>query len=152
MTIGINYATHFMDLPEGRVDLQIWDYGGQLKYRPLLLKFLEGTSGVLLMFDLTRFSSFYELDEWHKLLESNLHEKTPILLVGCKLDLCEQDPSEEVVPEKEIYASMQKRKGLDFIKTSAKTGKNVQLCFEKLVNALLHKSDTKSDRSGSGLN
>jgi small GTP-binding protein len=141
MTIGMNYATHYMNTPEDRVELQLWDYGGQLKYRPLLTKFLEGTSGALLMFDLTRFASFNELDEWHNLLESKLQEKIPILLVGCKLDLCEQDPSEGVVPEKEIYAYMQRRKCLDFIKTSAKTGKNIQLCFEKIVNALLHKSD-----------
>ncbi len=127
-----------MDLPQGRVDLQIWDYGGQLVQRPLISKFLEGTTGALLMFDLTRSSSFQELEEWHSILNSKLNIHIPILLVGCKDDICEQNPAMLTVPDNQTQEYVQKTKCVGYMKTSAKTGKNVKFCFEVLVNALLH--------------
>ncbi len=137
MTIGMNYATHYLNVPQGRVDLQIWDYGGQLLHRPIISKFLEGTSGALLMFDLTRLSTFQELEEWHIALISNLTKIIPILLVGCKDDICEQTPASQSVPDSLTKEVVKKNNYIDFIKTSAKSGKNIACCFEKVVQTLL---------------
>ena len=136
MTIGINYAAHYLNLPQGRVDLQIWDYGGQLNYRPFIVQFLDGTSGALLMFDLTSYSSFLQIEDWWMTLEEGLKKKVPILLVGCKDDLCEQNPADQALSNENIQRYVEKHKFIGYIRTSAKSGKNVVACFQRLTEAL----------------
>jgi small GTP-binding protein len=137
MTMGVTIAAHYVDLPQGRVNLQIWDFGGQLAYRSLVIRSLQGVSGVILMFDLTRYSTFAELDEWRVTIGSALREPTPILLVGCKDDLCEQNPATQEITDEAIQQYIQKHKYADYIKTSAKTGKNVELCFQVMAGYLI---------------
>ncbi len=135
--MGVTIAAHYVDLPQGHVNLQIWDFGGQLAYRSLVARSLHGVSGVMLMFDLTRFSTFAELDEWRVTIDAILKEPNHILLVGCKDDLCEQNPSVQDVPDVTVQQYMLQHKYADYIKTSAKTGKNVDLCFQVMAGFLI---------------
>ncbi len=137
MTMGVTIAAHYVDLPEGRVNLQIWDFGGQLAYRTLVVRSLEGVSGVMLMFDLTRYSTFVELEEWRVTIGKYVKGTIPILLVGCKDDLCEEDPEAKAISDEEVQQYMQKHKFTDYIKTSAKTGKNIDLSFQLMGGYLI---------------
>ncbi len=137
MTMGVTIAAHYVDLPQGHVNLQIWDFGGQLAYRSLVARSLQGVTGVMLIFDLTRYSTFAELDEWRVTIDSILKEPTPIILVGCKDDLCEQNPEHQDITDGAVQQYVHKHKFADYIKTSAKTGKNVDLCFQVMAGFLI---------------
>ncbi len=45
------------------------------------------------MLDLTRLSTFQDLEEYHMALNNYLKKSVPILIVGCKDDTCEQTPA-----------------------------------------------------------
>ncbi len=137
MTMGFTIAAHYIDLPRGRVHLQIWDYGGQSSYRTLVAKCLDGVSGIMLLFDLTRFSSFTELEEWRQIVTTHVREPVPILLVGCKDDLCDQTLMGQAIAEDVIEEYLGQHEFLGYLRTSAKTGKNVALCFQTMAEHLL---------------
>ena len=33
MTIGVDFSVNYLDIPEGKVTLQIWDFGGEERFR-----------------------------------------------------------------------------------------------------------------------
>ncbi len=136
MTMGVTIAAHYVNLPQGHVHLQIWDFGGQLAYRTLVARSLEGVSGIMLLFDLTRYSTFAELDEWRVTI-GNVRGIIPILLVGCKDDLCEEDSTAKAISDEEVQKYVQKHKFTSYIRTSAKTGKNIDLSFQLMAGYLI---------------
>ncbi len=91
MTIGIDFALHKIVTPWGESSLQIWDFGGQERFRELLPHLSKGSDAALLLFDVTRRDSFEEIPEWVSGLREN-NENLPILLCGAKQDLIESDP------------------------------------------------------------
>ena len=44
-----------------KYDLQIWDTAGDERYKSIVLAYYQGTSGFILMFDLTKKESFTDL-------------------------------------------------------------------------------------------
>ena len=88
MTIGVDFAVHYLELNEdkGAATLQIWDFGGEERFRTMLPSFCQGASGALLFFDLARTHTFYELDEWINIIRRNTHD-IPIIMLGAKYDL-----------------------------------------------------------------
>jgi small GTP-binding protein len=112
--------------------LQIWDLGGQKAYRKLRKLYLEGSQGALVVFDLTSFSSFQNLDDWIQSLIEIRGKNVPMILIGNKLDLEEQ----RVISEEEAktYAT---KYGINIIYTSAATGEAVEQAFLELVISII---------------
>ncbi len=54
MTIGVEFFLKEMELDGNQCTLQLWDFGGQERFRFLLDSYVMGAKGALLMFDLTR--------------------------------------------------------------------------------------------------
>jgi len=136
MTVGLEFflIDHIVD--EENYVLQVWDLGGQERFQFLHDKFSSGSRGALLLFDLTSNRSFERIDGWINILEV-YNQKVPILLVGCKLDLID-----EIAVDDDRILGRRKRYGfIDFIKTSAKTGENVENIFDRLVSKILKIQD-----------
>jgi small GTP-binding protein len=111
--------------------LQLWDFGGQERFRFLLDGFVRGASGVFLMFDLTSMFSFLKLKNWVEVVRK-FEEDLPILLIGSKYDLkeiivIEDERAEELIEQYDF---------IDYIKTSSKTGYHVQEAFDKLMKTV----------------
>ena len=53
MTIGVEFFLKEMNVDGFDVILQLWDFGGQERFRFLLESYVTGARGALLMFDLT---------------------------------------------------------------------------------------------------
>ncbi len=71
---------------------QVWDTGGQQRYRPVLSTCYRNAHGVILVFDLTSEKSFANLPQWVKEVEeftpaSGAGAAVPRILVGNKCDL-----------------------------------------------------------------
>jgi small GTP-binding protein len=117
--------------------LSIWDLGGQERFDFLKSQYFRGTAAIALCFDLSQPESFQKLDFYLSETRHNTGAgNIPILLVGTKSDL-EWDLG-EIVSSEQINNWMRTNQITDFIKTSAKTGNNIDQLFEKLsVMALI---------------
>ena len=131
MTVGVDFFIKELNIDNAHCLLQLWDLGGQERFRYLLENFVMGARGALLLFDLTRMPLIKDILEWVNI--ARLHDiNLPILLVGTKLDL------EDLIAVDDDSALHLKNtfNMIDYIKTSAKTGYNVEKAFETLIKRL----------------
>jgi small GTP-binding protein len=132
-TLGVNILQKHLKIDGNSVSTNIWDLGGQDTFENLRKLYLEGSEGALVIFDLTNRTSFEKLGTWIQDFREHRGEK-PFCLIGNKADLKDQiDVTEE---EASLLA---KEHGVNFIITSAKTGKNVEKAFVNLCKKLLEK-------------
>jgi Ras-related protein Rab-11A len=68
----------------------VWDTAGQERFRAITHAYYKGATGALLVFDITRRSSYDNLPKWLKELKENSEENIVCILVGNKSDLSEQ--------------------------------------------------------------
>ena len=139
MTIGVDFAVHNVQLPGiGNITLQIWDFGGEQRFRSMLPGFCRGAAGALLIFSLVEPKSFLELEEWITIIRKNTNN-IPVILVGAKKDLLDPCLPREI-PLDDITTFKDKHAMKDYIEISSKTGENVQDTFKKLAFFMAKKS------------
>ncbi len=125
MTIGVNLMSIKVD---ENFSLQIWDLSGQEQYRFLIDVFFRGAKLAILVFDLSRPVTLYNLKKWAEVLKEGAGPKIPTIVVGNKKDLGKQVPDETI---KEVIDSL----GLPIIKymeTSALQHEGVIELFDYL--------------------
>ena len=129
MTIGVEFLSKQIQMNTINCQLILWDISGQDRFRFMIDKYMRGASGALLLFDTTNMTSFVNIGKWVNLVRK-YYQKLPIILIAAKCDL------EEFSIVGDIYAKKTKeRYGMvDFIKTSSKTGLNVESAFQTLAN------------------
>lgn len=132
MTIGVQFHLKELEIEGKRILLQIWDFGGQERFRFLLKNYAVGARGALLLFDLTRISSLQRIEQWINICRQDDIE-IPIIFLGTKLDLTE----EIVVNDEYALKFKEKYKFFEYLKISSKTGENVNLAFELLARELV---------------
>ncbi len=134
MTLGVEFFLKEIDLDGNKILLQVWDFGGQERFRFLLKNYVLGAKGALFLFDLTRPFSLNCVDEWVKLCRTE-NLDLPILLLGSKADLTELITiNEDFVLEVKEYYEM-----FDYLRISSKTGENTDLAFELLAKEIIRK-------------
>jgi len=133
-TIGTGFGAKMLDVNGQRIKLQIWDFGGEKQFRILLPNFARGAAGALLCFDLTRYSTFMQLEEWYDILRGSTDD-IPIILCGTKSDL----RSERVVSTDVALDYVQKRNLGGFMETSSKENVNVFEAFRDISDLMLKK-------------
>ncbi len=133
MTIGVGFFFHRIDLgDENKYNLQLWDFGGEEHFRALLNSYVAGASAALLMIDMTRINSLTKVDQWVNIIRKE-DENLPILLVGSKIDLADKIS----VKDEEALKLKEKYNFIDFIKTSSKTGQNINDAFIIILKSIL---------------
>ena len=60
-TIGVEFATKVVEIEGEPIKVQIWDTAGQERYRSMASAYYRGAVGALLVYDITRASSFENL-------------------------------------------------------------------------------------------
>ena len=132
LTIGVNFFLKRIQIRDFDIALQLWDFGGQERFRFLLKKYVEGAAGALLLYDLTNPATIESANEWVELVRRK-NSSLPVILVGTKYDLV--DP--EYIDDNASNLALAKFDLITSIKTSSKTGKNVEDVFNLLINNLL---------------
>ena len=134
MTIGVEFFLKELILDGKHCTLQLWDFGGQERFRFLLESYVLGAKGALLMFDLTRPITLENLEQWVNIVRKG-DPDLPILFLGTKLDL------EEEIQVSDNYAKefLEVFKLMDFLKISSKTGENVENAFDILTRKILER-------------
>jgi small GTP-binding protein len=134
MTLGVEFFMKELEIEGRRINLQIWDFGGQDHFRPLLKNYSLGARGALLLFDLTRPSSLEKIDQWVNICREE-NPDIPIIFLGTKLDL-----TESITVDDEFASKFpNKYDFFKYLKISSKTGENVNLAFELLAREMLKK-------------
>ncbi|MHA1385078.1 MAG: Rab family GTPase [Candidatus Helarchaeota archaeon] len=133
MTIGTDISAKLMQLDGQNIYMLIWDIGGQEKYKILRESYLKGAFGGIIVYDVTKKSSFDHVMDWYE--ESReICGDIPLILVGNKIDLADDRKILETDGQR-----LAKEINADFFETSAKTGEKIDLVFEKLVNKIIKK-------------
>ena len=139
MTIGVDFEVKSLEVDKQKVKLQIWDFGGEERFRFLLPTYVRGARGGLFLFDITNYSSIAHIDDWLSVIRKEIRAEDvfPIIVVGGKADLAE---NREVSAEDGIKIA--KSRNVDgFIETSSKSGENVEKTFEALTSLMLNNSN-----------
>ncbi|TFG04096.1 MAG: GTP-binding protein, partial [Promethearchaeota archaeon] len=139
LTIGVDFHVKLVEFQNKRIKLQIWDVGGEERFRFLLPSYCLGANAAFLLYDITRPKSLDNIREWVNILRQK-GGKIPIMLIGTKLELREE--KHRVSREYGIKVA-KKNKLNGFAEVSAKTGQNVNKVFEVLTELALDCTEGK---------
>jgi small GTP-binding protein len=139
LTIGVDFHVKTIKLKDKLVKLQLWDVGGEERFRFLLPTYCLGANAAFLLYDVTRSQTLDDISEWTNIV----HQKSgdiPVMLVGAKIDL-EVDQRE--VPREHGIDVAEKNSMASFSEISSKTGQNVNKTFEVLTELVLEKTQNR---------
>ncbi|MFX1573003.1 MAG: Rab family GTPase [Promethearchaeota archaeon] len=134
LTIGVDFYSKTIDFVGKKVKLQIWDFGGEERFRFLLSQYCKGANGAFFLYDITNQISLDHLPDWTQIVRENAGD-IPIMLIGSKSDL---DEFRAVTRQNGILAT-KKYNLASFIELSSKTGENVEKAFHEMTNFLFEK-------------
>lgn len=157
-TLGIDYFIKDVKCFNGKeYKIKIMDTAGQEQYHSMALHMLKLCKGILLVYSITDKKSFENLESnW--INEINVFidiNNIPIILIGNKKDLESEREIDEIIGRE--FANKFK---LKFFETSSKTGENVNLAFQELINDVIKvnvekidiKMNNKNDNNNKGNN
>lgn len=126
LTIGVEFAVKNLVLNNNTIKLQVWDTGGQPRFRYVRPLYYKGAMGCIVLFDLTNRESFDHVPKWLDEVSKEAG-KIPMLLVGNKSDLVSQR-----VISTEDAQNLAKQLDMEYIESSAKTGDGIGDVFAVL--------------------
>ncbi|KAI8583619.1 hypothetical protein K450DRAFT_222010 [Umbelopsis ramanniana AG] len=86
-TIGVEFATRSIQVDNKTIKAQIWDTAGQERYRAITSAYYRGAVGALLVYDISKHSTYESVSRWLKELRDHADSNIVIMLVGNKSDL-----------------------------------------------------------------
>ncbi|MFX1601075.1 MAG: Rab family GTPase [Promethearchaeota archaeon] len=129
-TIGSNFLIKDVDIDGKNVRLLLWDIGGQPQFHKLRTIYFKGSNAALGVFDLSSNQTLLKIPGWVSSIKKTVKKTIPMLLLGNKVDL-------EREVDREEAEDLAKRLNCEYMETSAKTGENVEVAFEKIAKACL---------------
>ncbi|KAI4206994.1 MAG: hypothetical protein LQ346_000826 [Caloplaca aetnensis] len=153
-----NKAPQHQDPPDNsegprrkRMKLSLWDTAGQETYRSITRSYFRGASGALLVYDITRRSTFEHATEWLNDLRQIAEEGIVVVLVGNKADLASattvtastndetkglEKENKRAVTKAEAEEWCQRNRVLKYVETSAKSGEGVEVAFLEVAERI----------------
>lgn len=130
-TIGVEFATRTIEVEGKKIKAQIWDTAGQERYRAITSAYYRGAVGALIVYDISKPSSYENCNHWLTELRENADDNVAVGLIGNKSDLDHL----RAVPTDEAKNFAQENQLL-FTETSALKSENVDLAFRELITAI----------------
>jgi len=134
-TIGVAFKKKKVDVG-GKIDIElnIWDFGGEEKYRTLFPSYCNGASAALILYDTTDKKSLEDVENWVNIFDANALENAIKVLIGTKIDLKDKREISKVEAKK---TSEKFNCFGEPIETSSKTGENVEQAFLNVCREIL---------------
>ncbi|KAG8518097.1 Ras-related protein Rab-7b, partial [Galemys pyrenaicus] len=149
-TLGASILSKIIVLDDTTLKLQIWDTGGQERFRSMVSTFYKGSDGCVLAFDVTDSESFEALDTWRGDVLAKaipMEPSYPMVVLGNKIDLADRqrgaeggDPGFTDLPRqvsREVAQGWCEEKDIPYFEVSAKNDINVVQAFEMLAGQAL---------------
>lgn len=152
MTLGADFSEKSLQLNilndkgetmrKAHLTLQIWDLAGQQGFESIRKRFMHGATIIIIVYDRTSKNSFEAMNGWlEEVLITNPDQEMPFLIVGNKSDLkqsitvSDEDVENYIKEVKIKYPNISKH--VYAINTSALSGENINLLFEKVTISFL---------------
>ena len=141
-TIAVEFCTKEIELYDGtKIKVQLCDTAGQERFKSLAMTYYRKAFGILLLFDVTKKSSFNACKNYLEEVRNNSDKKCVIYLVGNKIDL-----ENERQISKEEAENFAKNENIKYIETSAVKNMKVTEVFTSLLNNI-YQVKTEDDKS-----
>ena len=135
-TIAIEFATKIVQIKEGGyIKAQIWDTAGQEKYKAITSHHYRKAVGALIVYDVTKRSTFDNVIKWYSDLRNIAEKECIITLVGNKVDLLDRNNRRREVSYEE-GKKLAEMNNMRFFEASALTSVKVNDCFEDLLQEI----------------
>lgn len=147
-TIGVEFATRTLQVDGSMIKAQIWDTAGQERYRAITSAYYRGALGAVLVYDVTKPTSFENISRWLKELRNHADSNIVIMLVGNKTDLKHL----QAVASEDAQGFAEKE-GLSFVETSALEAINVEKAFQMILGEIyriISKKTLSTSETGPG--
>jgi Ras-related protein Rab-11A len=138
-TIGVEFATRTLHVESKIIKAQIWDTAGQERYRAITSAYYRGALGAVLVYDVTKPTTFENISRWLKELRDHADANIRIMLVGNKTDL--KHLRAVTTDDAQNYAEAE---GLSYIETSALEAMNVEEAFQLILGDIYHTISKKA--------
>ena len=138
--------------------LSLWDTAGQETYKSITRSYFRGASGALLVFDISRRSTFESATGWLNDLRQIAEQDIVVIMVGNKSDLADkstgaQGGNKRAVTKEEAEEWCRREGVMRYVETSAKSGEGVERAFLEVAERIYQnieagKYDLNDRRSG----
>lgn len=122
--------THKFKIKNKVLKACVWDTAGQEKYRAINKTFYRRALGGLLVVDLSSVPDEKDLEYWLNEFKSHAEQDAVVMMIGSKADLPSSADTTEIINKFSVNNC------LPFVTVSAKTGFNVAIVMEKIVNLI----------------
>ena len=129
-TVGVNIVKETIELKDinATISLMFWDVAGQPQFYMLHRPYFNGADGMILVFDITRSSTFSNINNWYNSAVKYGLSGIPRILIGNKIDL--KDERKIILPMAE---HLSEKLNAPYFETSALTGDTVKEVFQKIA-------------------
>ena len=140
-TIGVDFKRKNITVRgahnEISLELNIWDFGGEERYRTLFPAYANGASAAFVLFDTTNKDTLEDIDNWIDIIDENSYSNIVKQIIATKIDL----KNERQVTKKEATDFFKKYDWCEEItSTSSKTGENVEEAFLYVVKKIIRRN------------
>lgn len=129
-TIGVKIDRKLVDVAESQVSLLLWDLQGEDDLKRVRMSYLRGASGLIFVADGTREETLRTARGIQESARETLGEVPSILLLN-KADL------EQFWRADDEFTELHGPRDVPVLRTSAKSGANVEAAFGQLVELML---------------
>ncbi len=130
-TIGIEFLCKNVVHSGKNLRIHIWDTAGQERFRSIAQNYFRDAVGALVCFSIINRKSFDNLKRYLDDLDEYSHPRVQKILVGTFSDYADQrNVSREEAQE------LADKLGMEYYEVSAKSGDQVNECFEKLIKKI----------------
>ena len=141
-TIGYDTMHKELELPEGKISLQIWDTCGQEQFRTVNQLFVKNSKMALLVYDITNYKTFEELKNfWYSYVTSAVGKEIIFGIAGNKSDLYENEQVK--VSDAQQFAN---EIGAVFKETTAKNYDAITNLIEEMSLKYIQQSSSNEDK------
>ena len=144
-TVGVDFALKQLSVDGQVVRLQLWDIAGQDRFGSIARVYYKDAYGVMLVYDVTRPSTFDTVAKWKKEIDSKVTlpngRPIPVVLLGNK---CDKETGAADVAEMDKFCV--NNGFIGWFDTSAKTGDNIKEASEFLVRKILTYPDVFEEK------
>ena len=130
-TVGVEYLVKTFRVNNDIIKLEIWDTAGQERYKSITSAYYRGSLGALLVYDITRLSTFEDIEKWMKEICDKVKGSLKLMLIGNKSDLIKDRKV-----SKEMALDKAKLLNIPLMETSALNSENIQKAFENILKEI----------------
>ena len=138
-TVGYDFKSKNIIIKGKKYKLLLYDTAGQERYKSLAPNMIRKSDGIIIMYDITNYSSFDSVPEFIDKIKELKGDNFPIILIGNKID----KERERLVSEDE-GKSLAEQYGIDFIEISNREGINIEEAGMNIVNRILEERKNES--------